>query len=428
MDYRQLGHSGLRVSALTLGTMTFGGRDRFSLVGDTDVAGATRQIDMCLDRGVNFIDTADVYSGGVSEEILGQAIKGRRDRVLIATKARMPMGDGPNDAGLSRHHLIEGCEASLRRMGIDHIDLYQVHEWDGQTPLEETLEALDTLVKSGKVRYVGASNYAGWQLMKALGVADRHGYQRFVTQQINYSLQSRDAEYELVPLAVDQGVGILVWSPLAGGLLSGKFRRADKGLEESRALSDWAEPPVRDTEQLLDTIEVLVEIGEGHGVSAAQVALAWLLGRPGVVSLIIGARTDEQLEDNLAAADLQLTDDGARAARGGQPPALDLSALAPGEDGARSARTRRPRAAGALSVGARGNERSRGTSRVHSGWRFGRSMHGTQPVPSGRAYGPAVQAPPGRWRRTVGVSRPRSSPACPGGTCTRSRRCPSRTP
>ena len=175
----------------------------------------------------------------------------------------MPMGDGPNDAGLSRHHLIEGCEASLRRMGIDHIDLFQVHEWDGQTPLEETLEALDTLVKSGKVRYVGASNYAGWQLMKALGVADRHGYQRFVTQQINYSLQSRDAEYELVPLAVDQGVGILVWSPLAGGLLSGKFRRAGKGLEESRALSDWAEPPVRDTEQLLDTIEVLVEIGEG---------------------------------------------------------------------------------------------------------------------------------------------------------------------
>ncbi len=309
MDYRQLGHSGLRVSALTLGTMTFGGKDRFSLVGDTDVAGATRQIDMCLDRGVNFIDTADVYSGGVSEEILGKAIKDRRDRVLIASKARMPMGDGPNDAGLSRHHLIEGCEASLRRMGVDHIDLFQVHEWDGQTPLEETLEALDTLVKSGKVRYVGASNYAGWQLMKALGVSDRHGYQRFVTQQIYYSLQSRDAEYELVPMAVDQGIGILVWSPLAGGLLSGKFRRADKGLEGSRALTDWAEPPVRNEEQLLDTIEVLVEVGEAHGVSAAQVALAWLLGRPGVVSLIIGARTDEQLEDNLAAAELQLSDD-----------------------------------------------------------------------------------------------------------------------
>jgi len=309
MEYRQLGHSGLRVSALTLGTMTFGGRDRFALVGDTDVAGATRQIDICLDRGVNFIDTANVYSGGRSEEILGEAIKGRRDRVLLATKARMPMGDGPNDAGLSRHHLIAECEASLRRMQTDYIDLYQVHEWDGQTPLEETLEALDTLQRSGKVRYVGASNYAGWQLMKALSVADRHGCRRFVTQQIYYSLQSRDAEYELVPLAVDQGVGILVWSPLAGGLLSGKFRRDDKGLEGSRALSEWAEPPVRNEEQLLDTIEVLVEIGSSHGVSAAQVALAWLLGRPGVVSLIVGARTDEQLEDNLAAADLQLTDD-----------------------------------------------------------------------------------------------------------------------
>jgi aryl-alcohol dehydrogenase-like predicted oxidoreductase len=309
MDYRQLGASGLRVSALTLGTMTFGGLDKFASVGDTDVAGASRQIDLCLDRGVNFIDTANVYSAGLSEEIVGEAIKGRRDEVLLATKARMGMGSGANDAGLSRHHLIAECEASLRRLQTDHIDLYQVHEWDGQTPLEETLEALDTLVRSGKVRYVGASNYAGWQLMKALGVSDRHGYQRFVTQQIYYSLQSRDAEYELVPLAVDQGVGILVWSPLAGGLLSGKFRRGQEGPEGSRALSDWGEPPVRDREQLYDTIEVLVEIAEGHGVSAAQVALAWLLGRPGVVSLIVGARTDAQLADNLAAAELQLSDD-----------------------------------------------------------------------------------------------------------------------
>jgi aryl-alcohol dehydrogenase-like predicted oxidoreductase len=323
MDYRQLGASGLRVSALTLGTMTFGGRDKFALVGDTDVAGASRQIDLCLDRGVNFIDTANVYSAGVCEEIVGEAIKGKRDQVLLATKARMPMGTGPNDAGLSRHHLIAECEASLRRLQTDHIDLFQVHEWDGQTPLEETLEALDTLVRSGKVRYVGASNYAGWQLMKALGTSDRHGYQRFVTQQIYYSLESRDAEYELVPLAVDQGVGILVWSPLAGGLLSGKFRRADKGLEGSRALTDWAEPPVRHEERLLDTIEVLVEIGSSHGVSAAQVALAWLLGRPGIVSLIVGARTDEQLADNLAAADLQLTDeDRARLEEVSRPPLI----------------------------------------------------------------------------------------------------------
>ena len=323
MDYRQLGRSGLRVSALTLGTMTFGGRDRFASVGSTDVEGATRQIDLCLDRGVNFIDTANVYSTGVSEEILGAALKGRRDRVLIATKARMPMGDGPNDAGLSRHHLIAECEASLRRLGTDHIDLYQVHEWDGQTPLEETLEALDTLVRSGKVRYVGASNYAGWQLMKALATSDRHGYQRFVTQQIYYSLQARDAEYELVPLAVEEGVGILAWSPLAGGLLSGKFRRGVEGPAGSRALSDWGEPPVRDQEQLYDTIEALVEIGEGHGVSAAQVALAWLLGRPGVVSLIIGARTDEQLADNLAAADLVLTDEErARLEQVSRPPLI----------------------------------------------------------------------------------------------------------
>ena len=227
MDYRQLGHSGLRVSALTLGTMTFGGRGNFAKVGGTDVETATRQIDMCLDAGVNLIDTADVYSGGLSEEIVGKALKGRRDRVLLATKARMPMGDGPNDAGLSRHHLIRACEASLRRMGTDYVDLYQVHEWDGQTPLEETLDALDHLVNSGKVRYIGCSNYAGWQLMKALGISERRGLQRFVSQQIYYSLQARDAEYELVPAGLDQGVGILVWSPLAGGLLSGKYRRGE---------------------------------------------------------------------------------------------------------------------------------------------------------------------------------------------------------
>src|SRR3954453_6398539 len=196
MEYRQLGHSGLRVSALTLGTMTFGGRDKFASVGRTDVEGGTRQVDMCLDAGVNLIDTADVYSGGLSEEIVGRALRGRRDRVLLATKARMPMGEGPNDAGLSRHHLIRSCEASLRRLGTDYIDLYQVHEWDGVPPLEETLGALDHLVNSGKVRYIGCSNYAGWHLMKALAISEGRGYQRFISQQIYYSLQSRDAEYE----------------------------------------------------------------------------------------------------------------------------------------------------------------------------------------------------------------------------------------
>jgi aryl-alcohol dehydrogenase-like predicted oxidoreductase len=323
MNYRQLGSSGLRVSAFALGTMTFGGRDRFAHVGSTDVSGAARQIDRCLDRGINLIDTANVYSHGVSEEILGKVLEGRRNRVLVATKARMPMGDGANDAGLSRHHLIAECEASLRRLATDHIDLYQVHEWDGQTPLEETMEALDTLVRSGKVRYVGCSNYAGWQVMKALGTSDRHGYQRFASQQIFYSLQAREAEYELVPLALDQGLGILVWSPLAGGLLSGKYRRGQAGPEGARQLTDWDEPPVRDREGLYDVVDALVEIGEEHGVSAAQVALAWLRDRPGVTSVIIGARTDEQLADNLAAAELELADaERARLEELSRPPLL----------------------------------------------------------------------------------------------------------
>jgi aryl-alcohol dehydrogenase-like predicted oxidoreductase len=308
MEYRRLGRSGIYVSAMTLGTMTFGGRGDFGMVGSTDVATATRQVDACLDAGVNLFDTADMYSDGESEEILGQAISGRRDRLLLATKARMAVGDGPNETGLSRQHLIRQCEASLRRLGTDYIDLYQTHEWDGITPLEETLEALDTLVRSGKVRYVGSSNLSGWQLMKALGVSDRLGLQRYVSQQIYYSLEARDAEYELVPLAVDQECSILVWSPLAGGLLSGKYRR-DEDAAEGRHLTDWDEPPVRNPEKLYDTIEVLVEIAAGHGVSAAQLALAWLLGRPGVASVIVGARTEEQLQDNLDAANLRLSEE-----------------------------------------------------------------------------------------------------------------------
>ena len=308
MEYRRLGSSGLFVSAMTLGTMTFGGRGKFGMVGKTDVETATRQVDMCLDAGVNLFDTADMYSDGESEEILGKAIEGRRDRLLLATKARMPVGEGPNETGLSRYHLIHQCEESLRRLGTDHIDLYQTHEWDGLTPLEETLEALDTLVKSGKVRYVGCSNLAGWQLMKALGVSEKLGYQRYVSQQIYYSLEARDAEYELVPLALDQECSILVWSPLAGGLLSGKYRR-DRDAEEGRHVEGWDEPPVRDPDKLYDTIDALVEISEEHGVSAAQVSLAWLLGRPGVASVVVGARTEDQLSDNLAAADLVLSDE-----------------------------------------------------------------------------------------------------------------------
>jgi aryl-alcohol dehydrogenase-like predicted oxidoreductase len=307
VEYRTLGASGLRISVLTMGTMTFGGQGGFANVGSTGVDDARRQVDLCLEAGVNLIDTADVYSDGLSEEIVGQVLHGRRDEVLVATKVRMAMGPGPNDAGLSRHHILSGCEASLRRLGTDHIDLYQVHEWDGETPLEETLEALDLLVQTGKVRYVGASNYAGWQLMKALGTAERTGLPRFVSEQIYYSLQARDAEYELIPAAVDQGLGVLVWSPLAGGLLSGKYRRDQRPSAGSRQLTDWNEPPVYDQERLYDTVEVLLAIGAGRGVSAAQVALAYLIGKPAVTSVVVGARTTEQLTDNLAAADLVLS-------------------------------------------------------------------------------------------------------------------------
>lgn len=307
MDYRQLGRSGLRFSELILGTMGFGGSGQFRGVGEIDLEGARRQIDLALDAGVNVIDTADIYSSGASEEIIGQALGTRRDRVLLATKARFAMGSGPNDAGLSRHHLIEACEASLRRLQTDHIDLYQVHEWDGQTPLEETLGALEQLLHSGKVRYVGCSNFAGWQVMKALGIARQKGMPEFVSQQVYLSLHERSAEYEIVPSAIDQGLGLLIWSPLAGGLLSGKYRRGQPPPAGSRHASEWSEPPVYSEDKLYDTIETLVEIAGARSVSAAQVALAWLLARPGITSVVVGARTDEQLADNLAAATLELT-------------------------------------------------------------------------------------------------------------------------
>jgi aryl-alcohol dehydrogenase-like predicted oxidoreductase len=219
------------------------------------------------------------------------------------------MGSGPNDGGLSRHHIVRAAEASLERLGTDHIDLYQVHEWDGLTPLDETLAALDSLVRSGKVRYVGASNYTGWQLMKALWTADRRATESFVSEQIYYSLQARDAENELVPIALDQGLGILVWSPIAGGLLSGKYRRGQDAPEGTRRFEGWTEPPVNDEDRLWSTIDELVAIGDAHGVSGAQVALAWTLGRPAITSVIVGARTEEQLKDNLAAADLVLGDE-----------------------------------------------------------------------------------------------------------------------
>jgi len=309
MQYRQLGSTGLRVSTLTLGTMGFGGTGWATPVGQIDVDGAREQIAIARDAGVNLFDTADVYSNGLAEEILGEALGANRDEVLIATKVRMPMGEGPNDAGLSRHHIIRSAEASLRRLKTDHIDLYQLHEWDGQTPLEETLTALDDLVRSGKVRYIGASNYSGWHLMKALAISDARQLERFASQQIYYSLQSRHPENELVPISLDQKLGILVWSPLAGGLLSGKYRRGVSAPDGSRHLTEWSEPPVHDEDKLYDTIETAVKIGADHGVAAAQVSLAYLLAKPAVTSLIVGARTTEQLSDNLAAADLVLSPD-----------------------------------------------------------------------------------------------------------------------
>lgn len=306
MEYRLLGRSGLKVSALTLGTMTFGGEGFFAKAGNASVAEARRIIDISRDAGINLLDTANVYSTGKSEEMIGEALEGDRKDLMIASKVRFPMGRGPNEAGLSRHHIIHECEASLRRLKRDVIDLYQVHEWDGLTPLEETMEALDTLLKQGKVRYIGCSNYSGWHIMKALGIAEREHRARFVSQQIYYSLQARESEYELIPITLDQGLGVLVWSPLAGGLLSGKYRRG-KPMPEGRHLADWGEPPIYDEKKLYDIIEALVAVAEAKGVPAAQVALAWSLGRPGITSLVIGARNEQQLKQNLPCVALKLT-------------------------------------------------------------------------------------------------------------------------
>ena len=304
MDYRLLGRSGLKVSSLSIGTATFGGD---GLWGDADTREAQRQIDLCLDHGINLIDTANIYSGSASETIIGEALTdGRRDRVLLATKVRFATGKGPNDEGLSRWHIIRECEKSLKRLKTDVIDLYQVHEWDGQTPLEETIEAIDTLVKQGKVRYVGCSNYSAWHLMKALAIADASHRQRFVSQQIHYTLHSREAEYELIPLGLDQGVSLLIWSPLAGGWLTGKYTRNSKP-DDGRQVRGFREPPIDDWDHLWNIVDVVNAVAARHGVSGAQVSLAWLLQRPLVASVIIGGRNITQFEDNLKAVELKLT-------------------------------------------------------------------------------------------------------------------------
>ena len=308
MEYRQLGRSGLKVSLHTLGTMNFSGEGFFNMAGSLNLKDASRLVDIAVDHGVNLFDTSNAYTTGKSEEAVGEILKSRSDQLMVGTKVRFGMGKGPNEQGLSRFHIIQQCEASLKRLQRDHIDVYYMHQWDGQTPIDETMEALNSLVKQGKVRYIGCSNWSGWHIMKSMMSADRHNFQKFVVQQIHYTIEAREAEYELMPIALDQGVGIQVWSPIAGGLLSGKFRRGVTP-DVSRHISGWSEPPIRDEDRLYRIIDALVEVGEGRGVSAAQIALAWLAGRPGVASLIVGARNEAQLKDNLASASLVLSED-----------------------------------------------------------------------------------------------------------------------
>ena len=310
MEYRRLGASGLKVSALSFGTGTFAGQGPlFGAWGNTDVAEARRLVDICLDAGVTMFDTADVYSNGASEEVLGQALRGRRDRVVVSTKTSLPMGDGPYDAGSSRSRLIDACEAALRRLGTDYIDLLQLHAFDAGTPVEEVMSTLDGLVRAGKVRYVGVSNFSGWQLMKSLAIADRHGWARYAVNQVYYSLVGRDYEWELMPLALDQGVGAIVWSPLGWGRLTGKVRRGEPLPAQSR-LHETADygPPV-DDDQLYRVVDTLDEVAAETGRSVPQVAINWLLQRPTVSSVIIGARNDTQLRDNLGAVGWTLTSD-----------------------------------------------------------------------------------------------------------------------
>jgi aryl-alcohol dehydrogenase-like predicted oxidoreductase len=308
MDYRRLGASGLKVPALSFGAGTFGGSGPlFGAWGNTDVTEARRLIDICLEAGVTLFDTADVYSNGASEEVLGQAIKGRRADVLISTKTSLPMGDGPNDAGSSRSRLIRSVEDALRRLGTDYIDLLQLHAFDAGTPVEEVLSTLDGLVRAGKLRYVGVSNFSGWQVMKSLGLADRNGWPRYVAHQVYYSLVGRDYEWELMPLGLDQGVGALVWSPLGWGRLTGKVRRGQP-LPQGSRLHQTAEfgPPV-DDERLFDIVDALDEVAAETGRTIPQIAINWLLQRPTVSSVIIGARNEEQLRQNLGAVGWSLT-------------------------------------------------------------------------------------------------------------------------
>lgn len=310
MEYRLLGRSGFNVPVLSFGTGTFGGKGAmFSAWGSTDVAEATRLVDICLEAGLNLFDSADVYSGGAAEEILGAAIKGRRDRVLISTKATFKSGEGPNDLGSSRIHLIDAVKKALKRLGVEHIDLFQLHGFDAKTPVEETVRTLDDLVTAGKIRYVGCSNFSGWHLMKSLAAADRYGWTRYVAHQAYYSLVGRDYEWELMPLGLDQGVGCVVWSPLGWGRLTGKIGRGKPMPAESRLKSKAAQEagPQVEEEYLYKVVDALEEVGMETGKSVPQVALNWLLQRPTVSTVVIGARNEEQLRANLGAVGWNLT-------------------------------------------------------------------------------------------------------------------------
>lgn len=308
MEHRYLGNSGFKVPALGFGAGTFGGQGPlFSAWGNTDVDGARRIVDICLDAGVNLFDSADVYSNGASESILGAAVKGRRDKVILSTKMALRAGDGPNDVGSSRHHLVAATDAALERLGTDYIDLLQLHAFDAMTPVEQVLRTLDDLVRAGKVRYIGVSNFSGWQLMKSLAASDRLGLSRYVANQTYYSLIGRDYEWELMPLAIDQGVGAIVWSPLGWGRLTGKIRRGQP-LPAGSRLHDTAgfAPPVEE-ERLYRVVDAMDQVAEETGKTLPQIALNWLLQRPTVASVLIGARDEEQLKRNLGALGWQLT-------------------------------------------------------------------------------------------------------------------------
>ena len=308
MEFRTLGHSGLKVPVLSFGTGTFGGGNEFFRAwGSSDVAEATRLVDICMEAGVNLFDTADVYSDGLSETILGKAIAGRRDQVLISTKATFRMGPGPNDLGSSRYHLLRACEASLRRLGTDYIDIYHLHGFDALSPVEEVLSTLNQLVVSGKVRYIACSNFSGWHLMKSLGVSDKYGWARYVGHQVYYSLIGREYEWELMPLALDQGVGALVWSPLGWGRLTGKIRRGKPLPAESRLHKTGEQGPQVSDEHLYKVVDALDAVAAETGKSVPQVALNWLLQRPSISTVIVGARNEEQLRQNLGAAGWKLS-------------------------------------------------------------------------------------------------------------------------